>query len=294
MPENKALDALVKADESTEKMVNPTESKKYKITKRKINSICRNLTMDSLHYSPEKSVDEIEAYIKTKDKMTRIMYSEISNHLFNLAKEDRDIFLTNVEKLLIYSLGKENSISEDAAKIIVKIYDHTQLVNYQIASMNDIFAKRITDAKVSLENELKGIEKEYITILGIFAAIVLAFVGALTFSTSVLNNAVNTGIYKLSVIALIIGFVFYNLVAILLDFLREINDKMEYSEKSKKRKHSIRKVVNGLLFALLLAVFIGYGVTKIKLPDTIYIGTNSSIAQEALTEDSMPIENTNP
>ena len=57
------------------------------------------------------------------------------------------IFLTNVERLPIYSLGTD-SITLDAAKIIVKIYNHTQLVNYQIESMNNIFAQRIAEAKV--------------------------------------------------------------------------------------------------------------------------------------------------
>ena len=89
---------------------------------------------------------------------------------------------------MIYALGND-SIDPDSVKIVVKIYDHTQLVNYQIESMNNIFAQRIADAKVDLHKEIKGVEKEYITILGIFASIVLAFVGSFTFSTSVLNNS---------------------------------------------------------------------------------------------------------
>ena len=74
--------------------------------------------------------------------------------------------------------------------------------------------------------EIKGIQKEYITILGIFAAIMLAFVGSFTFSTSVLNNVGKTDVFELVIVALVIGLVFILLISILIDFLREINDKV--------------------------------------------------------------------
>ena len=60
-----------------------------------------------------------------------------------------------------------------------------------------------------MEDHFKGMEKEYISILGIFASIVLAFVGGLTFSTSVLANIDKASIYRLVIIACIIGIVFF-------------------------------------------------------------------------------------
>ena len=52
----------------------------------------------------------------------------------------RGAFATNLEKLLLYSLDDGNSISEDSKKIIVKIYDHSQLALHQIENVNNIFA----------------------------------------------------------------------------------------------------------------------------------------------------------
>lgn len=273
-----SLDRVVSG--SADELVRLDDSKKFTATKQKIRMICRGLTVETQKYVAENSIEQIEQYIETKDKMTRILYSEISSYLFNLEQEKRVIFLTNVEKMLICSLGKEASISEDAAKIVVKIYDHTQLVNYQIENMNDIFAQRIVDAKMDLHNEIKGIEKEYITILGIFAAIVLAFVGSFTFSTSVLNNVTNTNIYKLAFIAVVIGFVFYNLVGILIDFLKEINDKVERADNGKIKEDSTRKRVNRLLMIIILAVLLGYGLTKVTLPERVYIGTSQVQSSE--------------
>lgn len=280
MANTNPLDSLDRVDDSTDDLVKPDNSKKYKATKRQINSICRGLTIETKDYRPEKSIEKIEIYVKTKDKMARILYSEISNHLFNLEPDKRVIFLTNVEKMLIYSLGKEDSINGDVAKIVVKIYDHTQLVNYQIENMNDIFAQRIADAKVDLHSEIKGVEKEYITILGIFAAIMLAFVGTFTFSTSVLNNVTNTNAYKLAVISVVIGLVFYNLVGMLIDFLKDINEKAEKTDDGKKKRDSTRMLVNVILLIIILASLVGYGITKISLPEKVYIGTSQEQVQD--------------
>lgn len=173
--------------------------------------------------------------------------------------------------MLIYSLGKEDVISEDVAKIVVKIYDHTQLVNYQIEHMNGIFVDRITDAKVDLHTEIKGVQREYITILGIFAAIMLAFVGTFTFSTSVLNNVTNTNAYKLSVIAVVIGLVFYNLVSMLLDFLKDINGQTKMDTNGKKIIDYRRVFVNCVLAIIIVISLIGYGLTKIRMPEKVYV-----------------------
>ena len=151
-------------------------SSKYNYTKRKMNSICQALSMESRKYDPKVTVRNINAYIESPDKLERILYSEISNYIYSLEMEQRGIFATNVEKLLLYSLDEKNHVGADTKKIIVKIYDHFQLAISQIENANNIFAASIEDAKVKLQQQVKGVEKEYISILGIFASIVLAFV----------------------------------------------------------------------------------------------------------------------
>ena len=96
----------------------------------------------------------------------------------------------------MYSLDDNNNVSEDSKRIIIKIYDHFQLALHQIENVNNIFASSIEEAKENLKKEIKGVEKEYISILGIFAAIVLAFVGGITFSTSVLQNISSVSVWK--------------------------------------------------------------------------------------------------
>lgn len=285
MSDFNALNNLIRTENSENIELNLQKSKKFQSTKNRIKGICKFLSIETIKYKPERTVSHIEDYVKTKDKITRILYSEISSYLFDLELQQKESFLVNIENLMIYTLDND-SIDEDVVRIIIKIYDHTQLVNYQIESINKIFAQRIVDAKMDLRKEIKGIEKEYITILGIFAAIVLAFVGSFTFSTSVLNNIAEVSIVKLSMVALIIGIIFFNLTAYLIDFLKEINNKIDYNVKSQKSISPYRKVVNTILIGLIIAIITFWGITRIKFPEKIYIG----ITQEQVDQPESSVK----
>ena len=217
------LDVLLRTTDNT--TMSLEQSKKFNNTKRKINGICKALSLNTQKYDPQKTVENISAYITSTNKLDRILYSEISNYVYSLEMSERGIFATNLEKLLLYSLNDNNEVSEDCKKMIVKIYDHFQLALHQIENVNNIFANSIEEAKENLQKQIKGVEKEYITILGIFAAIVLAFVGGITFSTSVLQNISATSIFRLLLVVDFLAFVLINTIYILLKFIFAITDK---------------------------------------------------------------------
>ena len=101
-----------------------------------------------------------------------------------------------------------------------------------------------------MKAEMKTIEREYITILGIFAAIMLAFVGSYTFSTSVLNNIGKVSLSSLLIISSLIGIVFYKLISLLLSFLYDINGKERPSSINMSLK------IQYLLF-FVIGLFVG-------------------------------------
>lgn len=72
----------------------------------------------------------------------------------------------------------------------------------------EITEKKIVDVEAKLDNS----QKEYITILGIFAAVVLAFTGGIAFSTSVLNNIAQASVYRTIIVSLIVGLVLINVL----------------------------------------------------------------------------------
>lgn len=105
------------------------------------------------------------------------------------------------------------------------ILDQFQLALHQIENVNNIFANSIEEAKENLQKQIKGVEKEYISILGIFAAIVLAFVGGITFSTSVLQNISVVSVFRLLLVVDFLAFVLINVIYILVKFIFTINEK---------------------------------------------------------------------
>lgn len=160
-----------------------------------------------------------------------------------------DILAQNMQTIKDGYVGKEKDISKE----IIKLYDHTNLdiarINYtnrmcgeaqselgktkiMVDSLNEEHQKAIDDIKKTeqaLADEIhegqKKMQNEYITILGIFAAIVLAFTGGMSFSSSVLENLHQSSIYRILIVVCVLGFVMINLIWILIDFIRDINSK---------------------------------------------------------------------
>lgn len=197
--------------------------------------------------------------------MERILYSEISNFIFSLDQDRRGIFVTNAEKLLLFSYN--NSCSSDCHKIIIKIYDHSQLAVHQVENATNILVSGIENAKTNMQMELrkeiKSMEKEYITILGIFAAIILAFVGGITFSSSVLENMHTVSIFRLLIMTDFLAFSLINTVHILIHFIFRINEREIVF-------FSVRKLNIAFIFIAIFVV-IGWCVNALALQS--YLGS---------------------
>lgn len=177
------------------------------------------------------------------DEITTVI---ISNHT-NITQRGETASLMNVSKNLskIYQKAEKNNIENNILKKIEKLYIHVNLECIRLKNFDEVdrkikdYNKRTSilgDKIKKLDTRINNIEQQeqkiteslekqqtqYITILGIFASIVLAFVGGLTFSNSVLANIDKASIYRLvfvmSFIALFIG----NILYYLFDFLSKI------------------------------------------------------------------------
>ena len=149
-------------------------------------------------------------------------------------------------------------------KVLTKDYDKVK-----VKGVYDIDEKRMEDAKRKTErfssdfetkanvlsDEIKEGQKkmqnEYITILGIIAAIVLAFTGGMTFTSSVLENIHKSSIYRIAFITLIIGCILFNLIWLLIDFIRNMN------EKAIKKKWMFW-TFNLMFICLMIFTFVAY------------------------------------
>ena len=179
------FDSLLKTDGEIGIVSAPADDV-LKFSKIKIKRICQALCLPASKYNPPKTVLAIEDYLKEQASRERILYSEISSFVYGLSADAQGNFATNVECLLTFAIDEAHSVDEDTCKIIIKIYDHFQLAVNQKnlnAETNDVIKtyllESINEAKASINEaakNAKNMEKEYITILGIFAA---SFIDAL-------------------------------------------------------------------------------------------------------------------
>lgn len=215
-----------------------------------IKKICKSLTVDSEQYDYRKTIETIKKYINLPDGLGRVMYSQISNYVYGLDESERGIFASNIDRLL--TCVQREKINDDCKKIVIKLYDHFQLSVCQIENAKNIFTQGMGETKDDLMKEIKRVEKEYVAIFGIFASIVLAFVGGITFSTSVLQNIHQSSIYRLIMISLIIGFIFMNLLFVLFYYI----DRIVKIKNESKIKPQI--IANVIVLGLIIATFVGW------------------------------------
>lgn len=120
------------------------------------------------------------------------------------------------------------------------------------------------------QDKVESTHRDSITILGIFAAIVLAFTGGMVFSTSVFENLHKSSFYNVVIISLLIGLVLFNVMGILLYSLRQIqNSKL-------KSEYRIYTAGNVILLILLIAAL----VLKVHSPE--YLVQNRRVTLERL------------
>ena len=198
------------------------------------------LSSDQEILSDENVVLQIIDKLKqvyTVDQTGKSAYRHEYSRIFGKMKELKDSNPNCLEILgqnigLVYEkIQKDPDINEEFFKCCLKLYDH---INLEIARMNYVDnitreiqnstsklnqnIKEIKDASDSITNEIEDTkqeakklrskldkaQQETITILGIFSAVVLAFMGGMSFSSSVLESMYLSNVYKVSFICLLI------------------------------------------------------------------------------------------
>ena len=275
-----------KTQKREQKKVNCIEN-----SKTRMRGICKSLSYPTVTYDPRITISSIMHYLSDDNKVGRILYSEISNHLFSLEDETRGIFITNIDKLLNYVLDDSKFNTKrvayssdelnDCKNIVIKIYDHANLANNQISSSLDVASgigvtiledtqeqidgihksinsaqKNINKKQKEVEEQLKSVEKEYVAILGIFASIVFAVTGVFTFSTSVLENMQQGSMYRIIFIVLLIGFVFFNIICALFYWIDRIIKHYSNNANDLSLKFKVFSVLKNNAFVLIVNIIL--------------------------------------
>lgn len=183
-------------------------------------------------------------YQENNGQKYRHKYSKITDTILNVSRnygQEQTLMIIS-QNLRVLEEKIENKNTDEFKIQFAKLYDHINLecirlrdFDNKINEVKDVAAKeseKLQKKYEGLESNLNKQQTQYITILGIFASIVLAFVGGFVFSSSVLSNIDEVSIYRLVFVIAFIALFFGNLLHQLFNFLLKITSRTTKEEKS--------------------------------------------------------------
>lgn len=169
-------------------------------------------------------------------------------------QQDLEILQRNIQT--IYDKSLEVSSDEDFKARLEKLYDHINLDIARIAYAKEINRRqedrdRTTRVELTkLAERAQGMQRDYITILGIFASIIITFVAGIGVSGSVLNNIDKVSIYRLTFVILLLALFLSNLLNLLLNFIKHVRGCVEL-----ETNNSLSTIAGiNVLFLLLILI----------------------------------------
>ncbi|WP_297812445.1 hypothetical protein [uncultured Helicobacter sp.] len=250
------------------------ENNKDKTLKEIVISLCSKEIKDEQELQERlkelKDIYEDKDYRHRYDEITAAILSNNPNLPNDNAGEKDSLMNVSQNMRFIYEMASQNKdMDKEILKKIEKLFVHTNLECVRLRSLKDNFnrvgekikdydekMKDIKQKEKEIKENLEKQQTQYIVILGIFASIVLAFVGGLTFSTSVLAHIHQASIYRLifviSFIALFIG----NILYYLFDFLSKI---------ALKQKEEISFFKRPIFYFNIIILLIMLGISAVYL-----------------------------
>lgn len=170
----------------------------------------------------------------------RHKYSKITTTILNSTRDKEQAFMTLTQNIRTLQEIQDNKEVESIKPKLEKLYDHMNLECIRLQDFDEKMS-RVKDVSIKLKDDLnKNYKKlseelnkqqtQYITILGIFASIVLTF-GGLAFSTSVLSNIDKANAYRLVFVMAFIALFFGNILYLLFSFLSKISLSKEKKDE---------------------------------------------------------------
>ncbi len=176
--------------------------------------------------------------------------------------------LQSMNEAVEYVKNNHSKYNDDFKKCFDKLYDHVTLEILQINYMRGIenkgdannattmkelrnamsLAKTASDNADKATDKLNGMQKDYITILGIFAAIILAFVSGLVFSNSVLQNMDKASIYRIIAVISLIAIFIVNILNSLFSFIKQIH----YGKDDESSKFKPLNLFNIIMLLIII------------------------------------------
>lgn len=211
-----------------------------------LNKMLADLSTKMMEASHISAFSDI--FIKIYGGGFRHSYSSVTGIMLRLQKEKDDAFgwvLENLEAIITHM--ETNRVNSKVIDKVRKLHDHISLESTRYDQLYRAYKDKVGDAEKSMEDingqyesikqQYKDVNKQYdeikelaentrteatqlktemVTILSIFAAIVLTFMGGMSFTASTFHGIAETSVYRLIAISCICGLVIFNTVVALI------------------------------------------------------------------------------
>lgn len=294
MSKNKQLASLKRNDDSlSDVAIKPSDVSRLENSKIMIRKICESLDNDFAKISKDgtnETVRLLADYFSKEQYFDKLLYSEISTFIFSEIANDDEArmanFETNVDELMrYYNTGVLND-NQPVANAVVKIYDHCALALKQkrlfaqdtynrIEKLQTDLQDKQEELSDSLENAtsefnetIKNTLRDHITIFGVFSAIIITFVGGISYSASVLESMNVTSIFRLVFVICLLGLVLFNVIYLLFYVILKVSNlsiKKEFTMFHVKT--TLHQFVNVVLLLIMFIDCLFYYIHAEKIRD---------------------------
>lgn len=213
-----------------------------------INELCRMLSKKSTLFSCEEWLKSLSEYITLYN---RLVYTNITNCIFNLNEEEFGKFLTNLDSVVDYEIkNKQNRNDEKSAqryKTVLKFHDHVNLAHRQYDMFNnknkaidELIDKRLSPA---LSTTTKELTSQLVGLVSIFTAlsfIVFGGIESLANIFIVLSNA-DGSVYLILMVTLAWSLCISNLLFTFMYFVLNITKNNFEIDNNFRQKNLVQK-----------------------------------------------------
>lgn len=197
-----------------------------------INILGQNLDWIKRGYQPKNpDPDSTNGALKDISKQINKLYDHVNLDISRiLAGDANSRFLLQDEKIneINKNVAQASEVLNFTQSILLKSEDTILNLSEKLETteqkLNEMNSALTASEKklLSVEKKLDSAQKEYISILGLFATIVLAFIGSIVFSTSVLENMHKSSIYRVTLVILLIAFTIINVIYLIFRLIDRI------------------------------------------------------------------------
>lgn len=221
--------------------------------------------------------DDLNQYYLKMEKIYsggfRHSYSLLSSFL---EAQSPDVY-ASLRLWLVYlaEYGENHYPERSTNKNLAKLLDHVELECIRLDRMKavnryaeeskrlaegmNLTADKIEEKAKEASDNVKHYHEQSIGILSIFSAVILAFMGGISFSSGILGSIDHTSMFRLILTILLLGFILFNSIFILLRFVVYIIHQKFESERFKNGVWGFNAALAIILVVLILTYIAGGG-----------------------------------